>query len=59
MRLHSAVQAPNAAQQLQESLEGQLGKPVLFQRKFDTKKFEELAKRFSRKGRVLTDTHTE
>lgn len=59
LRLYSAAQEPKAAEKLAESLEGQIGKPVIFEKKFDSGKFEELAKRFSQKGRVVTETQTE
>lgn len=59
LRLHSAVEAPKAAEKLAEDLGNQIGSPVLYERKFDSKKFDELRERFSRKKRVVTDTHTE
>lgn len=57
LRLLSAAQAPEAAQQLSQRLREELGQPVVVEKKFDADKFEELAARFSQQ-RVGTYTHT-
>lgn len=61
LRLHSAASSedPKAVKQLAEDLQRQIGSPVVFEKKFDSKRFEELRKRFSRPERVATETHAE
>lgn len=51
LRLISAgtSEDPKSARSVAEALEGQIGKPVVYERKFDSKRFEELRKRFARK----------
>jgi hypothetical protein len=61
LRLHSAAEHPEAVKSLSESLVNSIGTPVLYEKKFDADKFDELRKKLKkpRAGRVATETHTE
>lgn len=58
LRLLSSAENPEQAKQLSEALGNEIGMPVVFEKKFDSKAFEELSKKFNR-GRVSANTHTE
>lgn len=59
LRLLSAAENPESAKKLSDALSTQINNPVVYEKKFDGSRFEELQKRFSSKGQVVTNTQTE
>lgn len=61
LRLHSAAgsEDPKAVKQLAETLSNEIGSVVLYEKRFDADKFEQLRKKLARPKRVATETHAE